>query len=74
MGDVQVGSADGHAWHGRVSRARCRWSRAPPGAAQSAAPFWSLLFPKSRFFSRASSGMRQETGSGDAYHRGGLTF
>eukprot|EP00966_Prymnesium_polylepis_P192360 4458544-Prymnesium_polylepis.1 len=47
MGDVQVGSADGHARHGRVSRAR--WSRAPPGAAQSAAPFWSLLFPKSRF-------------------------
>ena len=48
MGGVHVGSADGHARHGRMNRSR--WGGASLGAAQSAAPFGSVLLPKSRFF------------------------
>ena len=47
MGGVHVGSADGHARHGRMNRSR--WGGASLGAAQSAAPFGSVLLPKSRF-------------------------
>ena len=41
MGGVHVGSADGHARHGRMNRSR--WSGASLLAAQSAAPFGTLL-------------------------------